>query len=120
MLFQNLRLNHLEILFNVVMLCFRFQGALSGKFYELDNLSMEDQAYLKARRIPIAKPKSEALNISGVTRDWPDGRAVYYGHDNGRFAIGVNCDEQLVMNIMVYDSNIKVDFSFSCPKFIFP
>lgn len=75
----------------------------------MDRLSQQEKTKFKEEERKFrSKLKSIAWKSAGITRDWPDGRAIFKGGQQDRLTIFINCEEHLAMNLFVYDCNIEV------------
>lgn len=59
-------------------------GELKGKYYALKNMTEEEQQQLIDDHFLFDKPVSPLLLASGMARDWPDGRGIWWVELAGR------------------------------------
>lgn len=53
-------------------------GEFKGKYYALKNMTEEEQQQLIDDHFLFDKPVSPLLLASGMARDWPDARGIWY------------------------------------------
>ena len=56
------------------------KGPLKGKYYPLSKMSDAQQDQLIEDHFLFDKPVSPLLLASGMARDWPDARGIWYDH----------------------------------------
>ncbi len=87
----------------------QISGELSGNCWLLDRLTKQEQAMFRDEEKKFSsKLKSQSWKASGITRDWPDGRAIFKGGVQDRLTVVINGEEHLALCLSIYDGNLKV------------
>lgn len=88
-------------------------GELSGKYYPLKSMTEAEQNELIADHILFDKPVSPLLLTSGMARDWPDARGIWYNHKKN-FFIWVNEEDHTRVISMQKGGDMRAVFTRFC------
>eukprot|EP00794_Sanderia_malayensis_P016731 gene16730-18426_t len=93
--------------------CQNITGELEGNCWLLDRLCKEEKAFFKDEEKKFNnKLKSANWKSAGISRDWPDGRAIFKGGRQESFIVMINGEEHLTMCLSVYDGDLQPYISY--------
>ncbi|OCT64934.1 hypothetical protein XELAEV_18041172mg [Xenopus laevis] len=96
-------------------------GDLKGKYYALNSMTDQEQQQLIDDHFLFDKPVSPLLLASGMARDWPDARGIWYGGNMKevfkRFCTGLTKIETLFKNKgSAFMWNQHLGYVLTCPS----
>jgi creatine kinase len=86
---------------------------LKGSYYGLYNLTEKEHEAMIDEHIMYDKPVSPLLTCSGMARDWPEARGIFYNPAK-TFIVWVNEEDHMRVISMQKGGNIKEVFSRFC------
>ncbi|XP_060709906.1 creatine kinase U-type, mitochondrial-like [Hemiscyllium ocellatum] len=89
------------------------KGDLAGKYYSLSSMTDKEQQQLIDDHLLFNKPASPFHLSSGMARDWPDARGIWYNNEK-TFSIWINEEDHLRIISMEKGSNMKRVFEKFC------
>ncbi|XP_077587683.1 creatine kinase, testis isozyme-like [Stigmatopora nigra] len=88
-------------------------GDMKGKYYPLKDMTDAEQQQMVYDHFLFEKPVSPLLLASGMARDWPNGRGVWY-NEYKTFLVWVNEKDHLRVISMQKGGNMKEVFTRFC------
>jgi len=86
-------------------------GQLSGKYYPLDGLTKDEEAFLRDNGFLFQKPSPKnVLSNCGASRDWPDARGIFHNKEK-TFLVWVNEEDHIRCISMQDGGNVKEVFA---------
>ncbi|XP_078286140.1 creatine kinase U-type, mitochondrial-like [Rhinoraja longicauda] len=89
------------------------KGDLAGRYYSLSNMTEKEQQQLIDGKFLFKKPVSSFMFCTGMARDWPDARGIWYNNEK-TFLIWVNEEDHTRVISMETGGNMKRVFDTFC------